>query len=141
MMKEYRKKNYTMKAEKVATGTELYNFLEDCHYTTNDAKCIKLIGTVGEVWPVTIEKLAKTYTLIDGTPITPDNIPEASLKSLQSWMKRRKPSSQSRLPSRFRLLPAGAKSSQPIVMVFPTAKAISSLVPTRADSRILMTDG
>ena len=65
-----------MKAEKVAAGTEIYNFLEDCHYTTNDVKCIKLIGTVGEEWPVTIEKLAKTYTLIDGTPITAANIPE-----------------------------------------------------------------
>lgn len=41
-----------------------------------DAECIKLIGTVGEEWPVTIEKLAKTYTLIDGTPITEENIPE-----------------------------------------------------------------
>lgn len=80
MMKEYTKRNYTMKAEKVAAGTKLYNFLEDCHYTTNDVKCIKLIGTVGEVWPVTIEKLAKTYTLIDGTPITEENIPEGEFE-------------------------------------------------------------
>ena len=79
-MNNYKKKNYTMKAEKVAAGTELYNFLEDCKYTTNDSKCIKLIGTVGEVWPVTIEKLAKTYTFIDGTPITADNIPEGEFE-------------------------------------------------------------
>ena len=46
---------------------------------TNETKCIKLIGTVGELWPVTIEKLAKTYTLIDGTPITPD-IPEGEFE-------------------------------------------------------------
>lgn len=69
-----------MKAEKVAAGTKLYNFLEDCHYTTSDAKCIKLTGTVGEVWIVTIDKLAKTYTLIDGTPITSDNIPEGEFE-------------------------------------------------------------
>lgn len=80
MMKEYRKKNYTMKAEKVTAGTEIYNFLEDCHYVTTDVKCIKLIGTVGEEWPVTIDKLAKTYTLIDGTPITPENIPEGEFE-------------------------------------------------------------
>ena len=80
MMKKYTKRNYIMKAEKVAAGTKLYNFLEDCHYTTNDVKCIKLIGTVGEVWPVTIEKLAKTYTLIDGTPITEENIPEGEFE-------------------------------------------------------------
>ena len=75
-MKEYAKKSYTMKAEKVAAGTAIYNFLEDCNYTSDDVKCIKLIGTVGEEWPVTIEKLAKTYTFIDGTAITPENIPD-----------------------------------------------------------------
>lgn len=74
-MREYRKTSYTIKAEKVAAGTKLYNFLEDCHYTTDDTKCIKLIGTVNEEWPVTFEKLAKTYTLVDGTPITEENIP------------------------------------------------------------------
>ena len=74
-MIEYKKKSYAMKAEVVAIGTEIYNFLEDCHYTTNEAKCVKLIGTVGEEWPVTLEKLAKTYTLADGTPITQENIP------------------------------------------------------------------
>ena len=74
-MTEYKKKSYAMKAEVVAIGTEIYNFLEDCHYTTNEAKCVKLIGTIGEEWPVTLEKLAKTYTLADGTPITQENIP------------------------------------------------------------------
>lgn len=74
-MIEYKKKSYAMKAEVVAIGTEIYNFLEDCHYTTNEAKCVKLIGAVGEEWPVTLEKLAKTYTLADGTHITQENIP------------------------------------------------------------------
>lgn len=74
-MIEYKKKSYAMKAEVVAIGTEIYNFLEDCHYTTNESKCVKLIGTIGEEWPVTLEKLAKTYTLADGTPITQENIP------------------------------------------------------------------
>ncbi len=74
-MIEYKKKSYAMKAEVVAVGTEIYNFLKDCHYTTNEAKCVRLIGTVGEEWPVTLEKLAKTYTLADGTHITQENIP------------------------------------------------------------------
>lgn len=74
-MKEYKKRNYTMKAERVPVGTKIYNFLEDCHYISNDVKCIKLIGTVSEEWPVTIDKLSKTYTFADGTVITPDNIP------------------------------------------------------------------
>lgn len=76
MIKEYRKKSYTIRAEKVSAGTKLYNYLEDCHYTTDNVKCIKLIGTIEEEWPVTVEKLAKTYTLIDGTPITAENIPD-----------------------------------------------------------------
>lgn len=75
-MKAYRKKYYTMKAEKVTSGTKLYNYLEDCNYVTTDDKCIKLIGTVGEEWPVTIKKLVSTYTFIDGTPITSENIPD-----------------------------------------------------------------
>lgn len=75
-MMQYKKRNYTLKAEKVPAGTRLYNYLEDCHYTTSDTKCIKLIGTVGEEWPITFEKLAKIYTLVDGTPITAKNIPE-----------------------------------------------------------------
>lgn len=79
-MKTYKKKNYTIKAEKVATGTKIHNFLEDCDYTTNETKCIKLTGTVGEEWPVTIEKLVKTYTFIDGTAITADNIPEGEFE-------------------------------------------------------------
>ena len=74
-MIEYKKKSYAMKAEVVAVGTEIYNFLEDCHYTTNESKCVKLIGTIGEECPVTLEKLAKTYTLADGTHITQENIP------------------------------------------------------------------
>lgn len=76
MIKKYTKRHYEMRAEKVVAGTKLYNFLEDCNYVTNEEKCIKLIGTAGEVWPVTIDKLAKTYTFVDGTPITSDNIPE-----------------------------------------------------------------
>lgn len=76
MINEYKKKAYCIKAEKVIPGTQLHNFLEDCDYVTSETKCIKLIGTVGEVWPVTVEKLSKTYTFIDGTPITAENIPE-----------------------------------------------------------------
>lgn len=79
-MKEFKKASYVIRAEKVSSGTELYNYLEDAHYTTTDVKCIKLTGTVDEVWPVTIEKLAKTYTHIDGTPITPENIPDGEFE-------------------------------------------------------------
>ena len=79
-MKQYMKRSYTIKAEKVAAGTKLYNYLEDCHYTTTDTKCIKLTGTVGEEWPVTIEKLVKTYIFVDGSPITSENIPKGEFE-------------------------------------------------------------
>ena len=74
-MEQYRKRSYTIKAEKIPAGTKVYNYLEDSHYTADNIKCIKLIGTVDEEWVVTIEKLVKTYTFADGRPITSANIP------------------------------------------------------------------
>lgn len=74
-MKQYRKRSYTIRAEKIPAGTKVYNYLEDARYTADSIKCIKLIGTVDEESVVTIEKLAKTYTFADGRPITAANIP------------------------------------------------------------------
>jgi len=74
-IREYRKGSYTITAEKVMAGTQVYNDLEDCHYVTSDAKCIVLTGTRGEQWPVTLAKLASTYTFEDGSSITEANLP------------------------------------------------------------------
>ena len=128
-MIEYKKKSYAMKAEVVAIGTEIYNFLEDCHYTTNEAKCVKLIGTVGEEWPVTLEKLAKTYTLADGTHITQENIPAGVFDIV------------TRLLNRPRSLPVGVKFSRLTVKAFLMVTATLSSLQTRMVSLTLMIRG
>lgn len=81
-MEKYSKKAYSIKAEKVKKGTELYNYLEDCYYVTDDTKCIKLTGILEEVWPTTIEKLESKYTFEDGTQITTENIPKGEFDIL-----------------------------------------------------------
>lgn len=80
-VREYRKKSYVITAELVPEGTKLHNFLEDAYYTTNSEKCVKLTGLVGETWPVTIDKLVKTYSFEDGTPISRENIPSGPFKA------------------------------------------------------------
>lgn len=76
MMKKYRKRKYTLKAERLQPGENVYNILEDCSYETTETKCIKLTGIMGEEWVITIEKMEKNYTYIDGSKIAADNIPE-----------------------------------------------------------------
>lgn len=53
--------DYEISVQKVAPGTDIYNYLEDCHYTTDETRCYVLTGTVGEQWPVNQAKLEKTY--------------------------------------------------------------------------------
>lgn len=64
VIEKYKKGNYYIQATKAAPGTPVYNHLEDCHYVTNEQKCIILTGTAGEQWPVTFEKLVKTYDAV-----------------------------------------------------------------------------
>lgn len=79
-IKKYRKKSYVVTAEKVPARTKLNNFLEGRYYKTSEENCIKIIGTAGEMWPITIEELCKTYTMENGTPITGDNIPSGKFR-------------------------------------------------------------
>lgn len=66
------KKKYTIVASMPPEGTEVTNFLENAHYTTSNEKQFVLTGTVGEQWVIDVNKLCKTYTFEDGTPITKD---------------------------------------------------------------------
>ena len=68
-MKEFKKSTYVISAEKVVSRTEVYNYLEDCHYVTTEEKCIVLTGTADEQWPITEAKLRETYTFKDGSEI------------------------------------------------------------------------
>ena len=58
----YKKRtDYYINYEFVAHGTVVYNYLEDCEYEAKPGKDVKLIGTVGEEWLTSEEKLYATY--------------------------------------------------------------------------------
>lgn len=69
-MQEFRKSDYTIFARNAYPGEYVYNELEGSEYTTDENKSIILCGTVGEMWVVSFDKLASTYTYADGAPIS-----------------------------------------------------------------------
>lgn len=63
----------------IPEGTTIYNILEDVTYTMTSAKPVVMIGTASEMWPVSLDKFQKTYTVI-GT--AKDSSLPASLRGL-----------------------------------------------------------
>lgn len=58
----YKKRtDYYVNYEFVEPGTIVYNYLEDCEYESTAEKNVKLIGTVGEEWLTSEEKLYSIY--------------------------------------------------------------------------------
>lgn len=72
--KKTHKKSYEIYMCRPKLGTKCSNKLEGANYTTNEKMQFILSGTVGELWVIGVDKLAKTYTFLDGTPITPDTL-------------------------------------------------------------------
>ena len=70
------KKIYEIRVKRPAIGTEVYNYLEDCHYTTSEKKPYVLIGTADEEWTIDEVKLLKTYTAVDGTELDLSSVRE-----------------------------------------------------------------
>lgn len=68
-MNAYKKGDYIIHARWAYPGEEIYNYLEDSRYVTDEQKCIVLHGTVDEEWTVTFDKLASTYTYDNGMAI------------------------------------------------------------------------
>ena len=58
--------DYFVHFEFVEPGTVVYNYLEDCEYTSTEDKNVKLIGTVDEEWLTSEAKLYSTYDVEDG---------------------------------------------------------------------------
>ncbi|MBR1453929.1 MAG: hypothetical protein IJ593_04725 [Lachnospiraceae bacterium] len=67
--KHTRKKSYIVSVSLPPLGTKVTNFLERATYVTDKNKPFVITGTVGEQWAIDINKLIKTYTFEDGTPI------------------------------------------------------------------------
>ena len=72
--KKTHKKAYNVYMCRPLPGTQCVNRLEGSQYVTDQNKQFIISGTVGETWVIDVNKLAKTYTFADGTPITPDTL-------------------------------------------------------------------
>lgn len=86
--KAARKKQYQIWCCLPPVGTHVHNFLENIDYTTSDAARFVLSGTRGEQWVIKGDKLAKTYTFADGTPINAETLRKYQDKSGNaSWFR------------------------------------------------------
>lgn len=74
LYKATRKKKYQVYVCLPPIGTKVHNHLEKADYVTDTNKRFVLSGTVGEQWVIDAVKLAKTYTFMDGTPITQETV-------------------------------------------------------------------
>lgn len=86
-MQQFRKGDYVIHARYAYPGEYVYNELEGSEYTTSDDKPIVLCGTVGELWTVSFDKLASTYTFADGTPITDNDLGYRLPQSDEAWVE------------------------------------------------------
>lgn len=65
------KRAYTIQGMMVSKETSFHNPLEVTDYVVqDDGVSVILKGTVGEQWVTKLEKVMKTYTLADGSPVT-----------------------------------------------------------------------
>ena len=68
------KTDYTIQGKMVSADTEVYNELEDVHYTAHpNGEDVILKGTVGEEWVTKLSKVIKTYTKPDGSALTAED--------------------------------------------------------------------
>ncbi|WP_317380979.1 hypothetical protein, partial [uncultured Intestinimonas sp.] len=68
------KTSYTIQGKMVSAPTEVYNNLEDVHYTAEpNGQDVVLKGTGGEEWVTGLEKVMKTYTKADGSALTAED--------------------------------------------------------------------
>lgn len=86
--KRTHKKSYEVYVCRPLPGTKCSNKFEGSNYVTDDKKQFIISGTRGETWVIDVNKLAKTYTFADGTPITPDTLRQKCNPSGQmNWQK------------------------------------------------------
>lgn len=82
------KKSYEVWVCKPRLGRMVQNKFEGTIYETNTNEQFVISGTAGEKWIISIDKLMKTYTFADGTPITIDTLmSKRTEQSLIDWIK------------------------------------------------------
>lgn len=68
------KTDYQIQGKMVSKDTEVYNALEDVHYTAHpNGEDVILKGTAGEEWVTRLSKVMKTYTKPDGAALTAED--------------------------------------------------------------------
>lgn len=68
------KTDYQIQGKTVSKDTEVYNALEDVHYTAHpNSEDIILKGTVDEEWVTRLSKVMETYTKPNGTALTAED--------------------------------------------------------------------
>lgn len=68
------KKQYIIKAMMVSKETSFHNELEVADYTvTDDGETVVLKGTADEMWASKLAKVLKSYTRIDGSPLSEED--------------------------------------------------------------------
>jgi len=66
-----RKRDYLIQGKTVSEDTPVYNTLEDARYVARAGADVVLKGSLGEEWVTSPEKVARTYTRPDGSPLRP----------------------------------------------------------------------
>ena len=86
--KRTHKKSYEVYVCRPLPGAECTNKFEGTHYVTDQNKQFIISGTAGETWTIDVNKLAKTYTFADGTPITPETLTKkCDNRGQMDWQK------------------------------------------------------
>ena len=79
------KTSYTIQGKMVSAPTEVYNNLEDVHYTAEaNGEDVILKGTSGEEWVSKLEKVMETYTKADGSALTAEDFVADTYIDLQT---------------------------------------------------------
>lgn len=71
--KKVYKKEYQVTIVRPTQSVAVTNFLEGAKYTTKPGDVV-IKGTVGEQWVAPFAKVIKTYTHLDGSPLTEQSV-------------------------------------------------------------------
>lgn len=69
------KRSYCVGVYRPPLGTPVHNFLEDADYVASEEQPFVIVGTMGEKWAISKEKLVKTYQISeDGADAITDRV-------------------------------------------------------------------
>lgn len=69
-----RKQIYSVKCCIPPKDIEIYNHLEDAHYTTNNTEKVLMKGLMNEIWLIDLKTLMNSYKFLDGEDINMETL-------------------------------------------------------------------